>query len=459
MNESDELRQLVEGLKERISELADENKTLRSENKELRSKIFYLEKENADLKQLLKATAEIEKEKPEFAKPNLHTHKKKPGREEGHEGAYRPMPEHIDEKKEAKLNCCPCCGGKIKKIRSRSRITEDVEPTKVKVTETDIDQYWCNGCKKIVEALVSYAFKNCRFGIRLYLLVAFMKIKLGMTIDKIRSLLITTYGLSISRGGIVQMLDRLAIEFGSHYKQLLRELRNSKYANSDETSWRIDGKNAWLWAFIGKYVAIYEINHSRGRNVPKHILGKNYRGTVSSDFWSAYNFVSDSHQKCHVHLKRELSRVAERKHHRSLFHRFKKKLNRILDDSKRLKEGEKDKEKLQKGKIRFETRVLSLCRQQWQDKDCKRIIKRLRRHATDLFTFLLVEGLSSDNNVAERSIRPPVIMRKNSYGSRSRKGAKTTAVLLSVAETCNLKNQNFLEWGQSYFEGNQHDKL
>ena len=71
----------------------------------------------------------------------------------------------------------------------------------------------------------------------------------------------------------------------------------------------------------------------------------------------------------------------------------------------------------------------------WQDTNAKRLIKRLRRHQEDLFTFLDKDGVPFENNHAERSIRPAVIIRKNSYGNRSEQGADCQAVLMSIFRT------------------------
>lgn len=435
----------IEKLEQRIELLEAENVRLRQENKELHQEV-------QELRRLLKAIVEPEKKLPSFVKENVHHRNKRPGREEGHEGASRPMPDRIDETTKAEICSCPDCKGRVAFIDHRARIIEDVIPAEVKVTRIMVGRYWCRVCNKIVEAPVTSTFSGCRFGLRLHLLVTFLRMGLGMPMGKIRMLLRISYGMQISKGGISQMLARTALEFGDHYAGLIQDLRRSPYANCDETGWRIDGKNAWLWDFIGRMVAVYTIHRSRGRNVPRKILGKDYGGTVGSDFWSAYNFASDSQQKCHVHLKRHLHEVVKKKHHRSSFHPFKKKLKRILDDSIRLWKRKPGLAKRQKGKEEFEARILALCNEGWADKDCNRLIKRLRRHAKDLFTFLVVDGVTPDNNIAEQGIRPAVVMRKNSYGNRSKKGAETTAVLLSTVETCKLREQNFLEWGQQYFE-------
>ena len=65
----------------------------------------------------------------------------------------------------------------------------------------------------------------------------------------------------------------------------------------------------------------------------------------------------------------------------------------------------------------------------------ERLLKRLRRHRDDLFTFLDEPDVPFDNNHAERAIRPAVMIRKNSFGNRSDRGADTQAVLMSVYRT------------------------
>jgi len=70
------------------------------------------------------------------------------------------------------------------------------------------------------------------------------------------------------------------------------------------------------------------------------------------------------------------------------------------------------------------------------------LIKRLRRHQDELFTFLHNEDVPFDNNFGERSIRGAVIMRKNSYNNRSKRGAMTQSVLMSVFFTLKYRGLN-----------------
>ena len=63
----------------------------------------------------------------------------------------------------------------------------------------------------------------------------------------------------------------------------------------------------------------------------------------------------------------------------------------------------------------------------------------------ELFTFVEHPEVPSENNAAERSVRPRVIARKISGGTRSPEGSKTMAVLASLFETWRLRGEDALE--------------
>ena len=86
-------------------------------------------------------------------------------------------------------------------------------------------------------------------------------------------------------------------------------------------------------------------------------------------------------------------------------------------------------------RARLAARLQELIDTPWKDAHAKRLIKRLRRHQNDLFTFLDQPDVPFDNNTAERAIRPAVIIRKTSYGNRSDRGADCQAVLMSIFRT------------------------
>jgi len=90
--------------------------------------------------------------------------------------------------------------------------------------------------------------------------------------------------------------------------------------------------------------------------------------------------------------------------------------------------------------------ALGLSHAQDREHPTHTLCKRVLLHEDELFQFVLVEGLSPNNNLAERSIRLMVVIRKISGGSRSASGSKTTMALASLLETWRVRGLNpFIE--------------
>ena len=102
---------------------------------------------------------------------------------------------------------------------------------------------------------------------------------------------------------------------------------------------------------------------------------------------------------------------------------------------------------------RIEQRLAELAGKTWGDPHADRLSKRLKKYQEKLTTFLHhkeVDGtarLSSpkSNNAAERAIRPVVVMRKITGGSRSAAGASAWAILASVMRTAETQGRDVLE--------------
>lgn len=65
-----------------------------------------------------------------------------------------------------------------------------------------------------------------------------------------------------------------------------------------------------------------------------------------------------------------------------------------------------------------------------------------RYHRENLFRFVDNHKIASTNNMVESGLRPVVVIRKISYGSKSEDGAETTTRLLSVLQTVKLQTKN-----------------
>ena len=378
---------------------------------------------------------------PPFVKEEVgHAEVKPSGRPEGHEGVGRETPGKIHKQVKLKpVKKCPDCGKPVGLKRVRSRVVTRLVPGRLENVRYEIPEGYCNGCRKAVEPAVPNALPNSRFDLTLALWIACLRM-LGVSVDKVRFLLQTDYGLRISSATVVNTCGKLAEFLGGDYEQLRRELLKERQAHGDETSWRVKGRNWWLWEFIGKRVAYFTIRHTRDHTVPEEVMA-GFKGVFTSDFWSAYNVLSCEKQKCWVHLKRELDKVLKYRPSRE-FSGFASHLMRLYYWAKSERNhGRKTREFAEK-------RLHALLSKEYRNGDCKRLVKRLLRHEKEMFTFCAHRGAETHNNHAERGIRPAVVIRKTTFGSQSEQGAQDTATLMSFFQTARLQDANFTEFMQ-----------
>ena len=377
--------------------------------------------------------------KPIHQKPNTPQRRKKPGRKAGHAGARWPPPEVIHEHQEHRAACCPYCQGPLRHgAQTRTRYTEDIpENIEPVVTEHVIHRDWCPRCKKAVEPRVPDALPGNQIGNRVVALSGWLHYGLGQTLDHIVEVFNCHLHFKLTAGGLVQQWYRLQAILYPWYEQIHREALEAAVLNADETGWRVNGKGHWLWCFTTPRLTCYLIDRRRGRPVVARFFRKAFRGTLVSDFWGPYNaVVCSARQVCLAHLLRDLEHVERYKSPSSQWPEFAKKLRRLMRDGIRLSRW-KDRTLPEYGsrRNRLHTRLDELMAMPWEDKQARRLLKRFRRHRNDLFTFLDNAAVPFDNNAAERAIRPAVIMRKNSYGNRSERGADSQAVLMSIYRT------------------------
>lgn len=365
--------------------------------------------------------------------------RKKPGAKKGHPGSRRKPPERVDHRVEHRAEQCPDCGGPLNRCADkRERYVEDIPNIAPEVTEHTIYRDWCPKCRKKVEAPVPDALPGSTLGNRVLVLSAWQHYALGNTVSQIVEVFNFHLQLPLTGGGLMQMWYRLQMVLFAWYEQIRAESLESATLHADETGWRVDGKTHWLWCFGNSDATYYMIDRSRGSPALAKFFIEEFSGTLVSDFWGAYNAVEcELRQTCLVHLLRELEQTEKYKSPKADWPAFVKKLRRLIGDAIRLwyRGAELPDETYASRRDRLHRRLAELIDAEWEDAHARRLIKRLRRHQGDLFTFLDQEGVPFDNNHAERSIRPAVILRKNSYGNRSQRGADCQAVLMSVFRT------------------------
>ena len=420
MNIEKRVKDLEEQLSKALKRI-EELESFEKENKLLKKKI-------EELESLVK-----EKSKPSFVKEDVRSYHHKSGQKEGHEGVSRETPEKIDEVNKWDAKECPDCGTKLSRIqRKRKRYITDIEVKTIN-TENIICGRYCKNCDKIVEPKVTDALPNARFGLKLMLLVLVLKLDSRVPSNKIVSILDSIFQIKISDGEIYGILKQLKTAFGDYYKELERKIKEALVKNIDETSWRINGRNYWLWNFINKEFVLYVVNQRRSSKVPINLLGNQEGKTFVSDRFSAYNgLVKKSHseqQICWSHILRDSKDLADHYREAKYIH---KRLKNIYAKAK----NEEKKDKLLSW-------IDLISSRSYKSSEIYKFVKSIcRTHRDDLFRFVDNPKIDSTNNRAERGLRHAVVIRKISNGSRSKDGAETTANLLSVLQTAKLQSDN-----------------
>jgi hypothetical protein len=228
----------------------------------------------------------------------------------------------------------------------------------------------------------------------------------------------------------------------SIYEGIKQQVRHSPCVNADETGWRVNGQNHWLWVFTSKDAALYLIDKSRGSKVVSNVLSAKYEGVLTTDFYSSYNQLrARAKQRCLAHLLREIKRVEEKDKLSadSIDGQFcegvKTIFKQTIDVWNEYRKGMKVLQDLTKEKGRAISRLVELLLWPLKHKDTRRLRRRIIKHNQELFVFLDNPAVEPTNNRAERQLRPMVIMRKVTFGNRSALGALNQAVMMSVIQT------------------------
>ncbi len=473
----------------------DEAHRLRGENQHLRLELFAarpalyrannriaglesrcekLATENTQLRQRVKdLTAEVKSKAVAAAKPFAKLSKanvplkqrKKPGRKEGHPAALRAMPAKIDTHQHVPLPVdamkhatCPHCNTQLADVQRHQRIVEDIIPAKIITTCYHTASGYCPCCRKRVESRgedqpPAADLPHAQLGLNTLATVAVMRVCYRMPLRQISSLLAQLPGLKLCPGAIVKQLKRLGRWLRKTYDRLKLALRAADVVHADETGWRVDGRNGYLWTLTDPQHTLYHIDRTRKGRVIRNLLGESFAsggGTLVSDFYSAYNRVGGTQQKCLVHLLRELrNMVAKREELAS--HAFFQGCKSLVQKMLALKDRRQQlKPATYQRNVRlFEKQIDELAQTPWEDPDAARLAARLTKYQKQLTTFLHRPEVDGTNNAAERALRPAVVMRKITGGSRSRQGAKAWAILASIMRTAQQQNRNVMELTKS----------
>ena len=454
-SESDnELRKENEELKEENAHLHEELERRESEVEELKKKNEELKEENQKLRQELYGFKHSQKRKKSSKSSKSTDQKsKKRGPPFGHKGTSRKKPEGADKTVVLRFEVCPHRRGELNELEGvRERYEEEIVPIPILVIRYIIKGGYCKNCGKVVYPEVPETIGNRHFGIHFLLYIAYLRYVMNLPENKIVTLLNDTYNAHVSVGTIVDYLKKAAELFGDEYERIKKEMRESRICNYDDTGQRVDGENRWLWTFLSKEAVLFLTRKNRGKKVVVEVLGEDYDGVSTQDFYPSYDGAPGRKQKCWSHLIVDARELVELKQPPPESLEFYEGISQIFVDAKEAEKTlktDKDRESVYTDFVeRLETFVTE--EGKWTHHRVRKLAKRAFTYRHELFTFIRIPGVEPTNNAAERALRPRVRQRKIWGCFRTEEGAKNADVVMSTQETMKKQGKNWLTQGKEY---------
>lgn len=342
----------------------------------------------------------------------------------------------------------------------------ELPPVQPEVIEHRLHALKCCCCGKSTRAKLPEAANEKGYGARARSLVGLLSSAYRLSHQAVKELMWEVWGVRISVGSINRIRQELSQRLKSVVAEAQAYVHRSKQANVDETSWKQhngDGRNpdhqaAWLWVAVCGALRVYRIELNRSQTSAKALLGESYGGIVTSDRYSAYNWLPlEQRQVCWAHLQRDFTRMAERCGVAGELGQA------LLDQSRRLfrwcgrvRDGtlshalfEAAVIRLRDGVKRLLQEAADLCaspREKSPLAKTARTCAQILKVEPALWRFLPSDSLELTNNAAERALRPAVIWRRLSLGSQSEAGSEFVANLLTVVMTLRAQGRSVLDF-------------
>ena len=310
------------------------------------------------------------------------------------------------------------------------------------VRRFDIEVGHCSQCRRRVQgrhrlqSSDALGAAGVQLGPEVIALVVRMHTHLGVPLAKVTHLLRTQFGLTVTPGGLAQMLHRTARQAAPTYTALCQQVRVFPVVTPDETGWRVGAMRHWLWVFATPQTTVYAIRAGRGFDDAATVLGTDYDGVLVRDGWAPYRrFTHALHQTCLSHLMRR-ARQLRTDHPRSPWvARVQAVLQAALKLRDRRDAGLLSDHGLATARGRPLAQLGRLIDKAPTLDAADRFAAHLDREFPAAFTFLWDPSVDATNWRAEQAIRPAVVTRKVCGGNRTRRGADTRQVLASVVRT------------------------
>lgn len=441
-----------------LQTIATQQRVIEEQRKEillLKNTIADLSKEIADLKEKLGTNSNNSSTSPSQdpyrSKQKRHLSPRSPGGQLGHQGYLRKLfpPERVQHSIDVYPKICPNCGTTtFQSTPVRAHKLQVVELPQIQPIVSQYNCYTCkcNNCGKHVSPAVPKEAQR-GFGPRL---MGFIEVLAGeaRATKRVIVTVLGHLGIPISSGS-VSNIHKLTSDLLEGPYDLIRKDVLANNMNADETSWYKHGKRKWLWIGTGATATFLQIHPSRSIQACNHVFS-GFKNIVTSDRYAAYNALGCARQLCWSHLDRDFEKIEERGDVDEIIGRaLKHSADSVFQLWRDYKLGKLTRKELQS---MLEDTVISstesafkagaLAGQSKTQNTCLNILSCFEM----LWTFAYHDNVEPTNNLAERDLRPVVIWRKITAGSRSEWGEHYTERIFSVISTLKKRAKDVFEY-------------
>ncbi|MFH1395825.1 MAG: IS66 family transposase [archaeon] len=356
-----------------------------------------------------------------------------PGKPKGSNGGGVKLPKP-DDVVEHKLDVCPISGKPLgEPVGYRVKTIIDFPDKPIQTIEHRIMQYISPETGEIVEAEVDLSKDIYGKNIKS---IAVMLKNLTNSHDKISDFLRELGAPSFSSKTVQNIATSYIFALEPTQKSIIRELKKESYLHSDETGFREDGKNGYVWGIFTKSNAIFLAAKSRAAKHFKKLI-RNFKGVIVVDGYGVYDYYPLK-QRCWAHLIRDFKELA--KDNPEIDVQFRRLLI-LYEKLKELNVEPPDEKEIENAKWILGDIVTCL----EPIKGTKKLVTYMKNGGEDWFTALYHEGVPLHNNHAERELRSVVLLRKTIGCYRNWKGKRWIDVVISTIHTWKLQGQNIFQ--------------
>jgi transposase len=375
-------------------------------------------------------------------KPNSEEKEKKPrGARPGHKGAGRTS--HDDQTTDRTVDVvperetCPDCGTHLEKKGWAERSVIDTPRQKPEKITFRLAKRYCPHCRRTVTPQAPGVLPKSLYGNQLIADAVEMHYLHGVPMGRISE------HLDIGAGSLVKLFRRCADLFEALPDRLIQEYRKAGVRHADETAWRTDGKNGYVWLFATPDLSIFQFGKNRSAKVPQAVFGKDpLPGVLVVDRYAAYNKTPCQIQYCYAHLLREVEDLEKEFPDETEISSFVAEVRPQLALAMGLRGQRISDDEFYRRAAALVQEIKATMAQPARHLGIRRIQDIFRDNEQRLFHWADNRAVPADNNLAERDLRPSVIARKVSFGSITDAGAKVRSTLTTVAATIKKRGES-----------------